>query len=383
MAELKASQRLKKQLGLLDVYAIATGSTLSAGFFLLPGLAAVQAGPAIILAYALAIIPLLPALACKAELGTAMPRAGGVYFYLDRTMGPAIGTIGGFGTWLVLVLKVSFALVGLGAYLHLFLPNVPLTPIVVGIALLLGVLNLLGSKSAGGFQVFLVVGLLSILAAFIVAGATRIETAPFENFFEEGIDSIFSTAGFVYISYIGITKVASLSEEVKDPEKNLPKGIFLAMITAVVVYVLGTTVMVMVVPMDQLKGDYTPVATTAQIILGDWGVYVVVVAALLAFTSVANAGILSASRYPLAMSRDHLIPRAFAKLGFRNNPTTSVTVTVALIIAFLITIDPIKIAKLASSFQLVMFAMVCFAVLVMRESGIESYDPAYKAPWYP
>ena len=104
MATLAKSKRLKKELTLLNVYAIATGTTLSAGFFLLPGLAASQAGPAIILSYLIAAIPLIPAMLCMMELATAMSRAGGTYYFLDRSMGPLFGTIGGIGTWLALTL---------------------------------------------------------------------------------------------------------------------------------------------------------------------------------------------------------------------------------------------------------------------------------------
>ena len=81
------------------------------------------------------------------ELATAMPRAGGVYYFLDRTLGPLFGTIGGLGTWLALVLKVSFALVGMGAYIHLFIPEISITPVAVVLAVALGILNLFGSKS--------------------------------------------------------------------------------------------------------------------------------------------------------------------------------------------------------------------------------------------
>jgi len=104
---------LEKQLGLWDVYALATGATLSSGFFLLPGLAAAGAGPAMPLSYLLGALILLPGLFSLVELATAMPRAGGIYYCLDRSMGPLIGTIGGFGTWIGVVLKCAFALIGM------------------------------------------------------------------------------------------------------------------------------------------------------------------------------------------------------------------------------------------------------------------------------
>ncbi len=187
----------------------------------------------------------------------------------------------------------------------------------------------------------------------------------------------------VYISYVGVTKVASLSEEVKDPEKNLPRGVILALLTAILVYFLGTMIIVGLVPPGELRGNLTPVASAAQYSLGRPGVILVSLAAMLAFISVANAGMMSASRYPLAMSRDHLLPRRFRELGRFGTPFYSLVLTLATMVLILVLFDPMRIAKLASAFQLLMFALVCLAVIVMRESKISSYDPGYKSPLYP
>ena len=162
----KRKDRLKKELTLFHVYAIAAGTTLSAGFFLLPGLAAVEAGAALPLAYLIAVIPLIPAMLSIIELGTAMPRAGGVYYFLDRTMGPMVGTIGGFGTWAALVLKVSFALIGMGAYINLFFPTVEIVPVAILIAFVLGMLSIFGSKRSGKLQVVLITMLLIFTTYF-------------------------------------------------------------------------------------------------------------------------------------------------------------------------------------------------------------------------
>ena len=375
--------KLKREIGLLGVYAIATGTTLSAGFFLLPGLAAEQAGAAIVLAYIVAATPLVPAMFSIIELATAMPRAGGVYYFLDRSLGPWMGTLGGIGTWLALVLKVSFALVGMGAYIALYIPELPMTPVAVAIAVGLGILNLLGAQKSGGFQMALVLGLLMILGVFIGGGVPNIEQARLTAIFEADVQTILSTAGLVYISYVGVTTVASLSEEVKHPERNLPLGLIFSLITAVLVYALGTGVMVGVLPLEQLVGDLTPAASAAKAVFGDWGAIIISLAALLAFTSVANAGMLSASRFPLAMSRDHMMPRLFQHLNTRGAPVQGVLVTMGVIVLILIFLDPTKIAKLASAFQLLMFALVCLAVIVMRESGLASYDSGYHSPLYP
>ena len=386
MALLPRSERLKKELGLFDVYVIATGATLAPGIFLVPGLAASSAGSALPLSYLLAGFLLLPGLMSKAELSTAMPRAGGIYYFLDRSMGPLLGTIGGFGTWIALVLKTSFSLIGVGAYLGLFFPDMPIEPVAAGFAIVFGFINLVGAKKSSAFQALVVVGLLLLLAWFSGVGLFSINAGHFAGFLSTEGASITYTAGLVVFSYMGVTKVASVAEEVKDPERNLPLGMFLAFGTAIVVYMVGTSVMVGVVGADVLGrngGDLTPVATVADVLVGKYGMILMTVAAVLAFSSVANAGILSASRYPLAMGRDHLLPRAFRFLSKRRTPTTAIYTTVGLILAIVIFIDPTKIAKLASAFKLVMFALVCLAVIVMRESRIESYDPGYRTPLYP
>ena len=295
---------LEKQLGLWDVYALATGATLSSGFFLLPGLAAAGAGPAMPLTYLLGGLILLPGLFSLVELATAMPRAGGIYYFLDRSMGPLVGTIGGFGTWVAVVLKCAFALIGVGAYLELFLPGLAMGPIAGGFAVFFGAVNYFGAKKSGSFQVLLLVGLLILLLWFCGVGLLQLEAGHFSGLFESGSAGIISTAGLVIVSYMGLTKVASVAEEVKNPERNLPLGMFLAFGSSIAIYVVGTSVMVGVVGVDTLArdgGDLTPVATVAESLVGRWGAVVMTVAGVLAFSSVANAGILSASRYPLAM----------------------------------------------------------------------------------
>jgi amino acid transporter len=376
-------KRLKKELTLISVYALATGATLSSGIFLLPGPAFKQAGPAIVLCYIIAMLPLIPALFSKVELATAMPRAGGVYYFLDRSLGPLIGTIGGLGTWLVLVLKTAFALIGMGAYIRLFYANVQMEVTAAAIAVLITIFNLFGAKKSGSVQIVLVCGLLAILTWFMFMGVPSVDTAHFAGFFDAGSDSIIATAGLVYISYVGVTKVASVAEEVKDPERNLPRAVLLAMLTAVVVYGIGTFVIVGLVKPDILANSYTPVADAAFVFAGEAGKITVTIAALLAFFAVANAGILAASRYPLAMSRDGIVPRALGQFNRHHVPSNGIYLTLAAVLLMIFTLDILSIAKLASAFQMLLFAFLCLAVIVMRESRIDSYDPGFKSPFYP
>ncbi len=385
MAGSLTSGKLAKELRLFDVFALATGATLSGGLFLLPGFATAQSGPAVVLCYLLAGVPLLPAIMCLVELSTAMPKAGGVYYFLDRALGPLAGTVGGLGTFLALVLKTAFALMGLGAYVALYLePNPLLTRgIAVGLAVLFGILNIVGAKKSGGFQRILLVGLLIILALFLAQGLPAVHLGSFDGFFAKGPEAIVATAGLVTMSYVGVTKVASVAEEVKDPERNLPRGMFLALFVCLAVYALCTTVLVGVLPMDRLTTTSTPMADAAFAVAGGFGKALLTAAAVMAFFSVANAGILSASRYPLAMARDGLMPPKFAKLDGKGAPVAAILLTVGLVVASVLLLDPLKIAKLASAFLFVMFALLCLSVIVMRESGLESYDPGYRTPLYP
>ncbi|MFQ5537273.1 MAG: amino acid permease [Gemmatimonadota bacterium] len=393
MSPPKQKVRLRKELDLLDVYAISTGAMFSSGFFLLPGLAAAQTGPSVGLAYLVAGLFVLPAVFSVAELSTAMPRAGGAYYFLDRSMGPMVGTLGGLGTWVALMLKSAFALVGMGAYLALYL-DVPMKPLAVGFTVLFAVVNAVGSKESSGLQRWLVATLILILGAFVgeglwtlAAGLTGDSPQEATPFFTHGFAGFMGTVGFVFVSYAGLTKVASVSEEVRNPDRNIPLGMMLSLGTAAALYSIGVYIIVALVPLAELAGDLTPVATAASVLFawlpGDLGVLLVVVAAVAAFASTGNAGILSASRYPLAMARDRLVPQRLGSLGRFRTPTFSIIVTSALIAASILVLNVDEIAKLASAFQLLMFSLLNLAVIIMRESRIEAYDPGYRSPLYP
>ena len=374
---------LRKDISLFGVFAIALGTTISSGLFLLPGIAFAQAGPAIIVSYLLAGLVVLPPLLCKSELATAMPRAGGVYFYIDRAFGPLAGTIAGLGTWISLTLKTSFALVGSGYYIGLYIPDPPVLLIAIVLALLFGGINLLGAGKTTHMQSMLVICVLGLLCWFTTWGSFDIDTSRFNDFWGAGSETVISMVGVVVISYMGLTKVVSIAEEVRNPERNIPRGILLALLAAVLVYMTGLTVMIGVIPASELAETYTPAALAAKYFAGQAGMITISIAAIASFLSVANAGILSASRYPLAMARDHIFPRVFRRLGRFGTPLPAIALTVALIITEVVLLDPLIIAKYAGTMKLLLFAGVSAAVIVMRESKLDSYDPGFKVPWYP
>ena len=394
MPELKESKKLKKQLGAFDVFAIATGAMFSSGLFLLPGIAAGVTGPSVFLAYLVSGVLVIPTMLSKAELGTAFPRAGGTYYIIDRTLGPLMGSIGGFGSWLSLVFKSAFALIGMGAYISIFF-DVPITPVAIILTLTFGGFNVVGAKETSRLQNILVITLLSVMSFYLVQGFSHIFSMDildinreyFTPFFKGGAQGFFATVGMVFVSYAGLTKVVSVAEEVEDPDKNIPRGMFLSIITAIAVYVSGVFLMTSVLEPSAFYKDLTPVATAGDVFLdwlpGDTGLILVVIAAIAAFASTGNAGIMSASRFPLAMSRDKLVHPLFAKLGRFGTPAYSIAATTALMVFLLLIFNVKEVAKLASAFKLLLFGLINLSVIVMRESKIEEYDPGYKSPFYP
>ena len=379
------NKRLAKELGLVDVYAISTGAMFSSGFFLLPGLAFALSGAWIVAAYFISAVLVIPAMLSKAELASAMPKAGGTYYFLDRSMGPLVGTVGGLGTWVAMGLKNTFALIGMGAYLGLVL-DVDITLVALCLTVVFTAFNIVGAKETATLQRVLVFALVSILGFLIAAGLHSIATAGaiestlegFTNSPHTDINGVFATVGLVFVSYAGLTKAVSVAEEVRNPDRNLIRGMALSLATAAVIYVVGSYVLVTLVDHEQLATDLTPIATVAENIFSWLPAKVVLVAVLVAavaaFASTANAGIMAASRYLLAMGRDKLIPSRFSSLGRFRTPTLGVLASSCFIAVAVLTLDVMTVAKLASAFQLLMFALVNLAVIVMRESRLHAYD---------
>ena len=388
--------KLKKELGLFDVFAISTGAMFSSGFFLLPGLASQYTGPSVILAYFLAGLLIMPSMFSVAEISTALPRSGGAYFFLDRSLGPLMGTIGGIGTYIALLLKTAFALVGIGAYGAIFW-KIPIKETAIIFTIVFAVLNIFGARKSSGIQKLFVVGLLVVLTAFIADGFWNVfagdnpsiafDDTIFTPFFTGGLNGLIFTTGFVFVSYLGLTQIASVAEEIKNPERNIPLGMGLSLLVTAMIYVLGVFVMVSVIGNDALSKDLSPAATAVRELF-NWlpqntGLYVVVSAALFAFASTGNAGMLATSRYPLAMGRDKLFSVKFSKISRWGTPVPAILLTAGLIILFIIILTEEGIVKLASTFQLFIFMAINFSVIVFRESKIASYDPGYRSPLYP
>jgi len=384
--------KLKKQLGLPDVFAVGAGAMISSGLFVLPAIAFAKAGPAVILSYFFASVLIIPSVLSKAELATAMPRAGGAYLYIERSLGSICGLFGGLADWFSLALKSAFAVVGMAAFIKVLIEMLFDTQVsdwhlkTIAILCCLGftALNIVSVKHTSRFQVLLVGILLVILALFVILGAGAVEAVRYKGFMEKGWPAVLATSGLVFVSFGGINKVANIAEEIKHPGKNLPLGMILAWFVITLFYIGVIIITVGVVDGQEFIGNYTPISLAAGKFMGSWGFAILGLAAIAAFVTTANGGILAASRTPMAMSRDQSLPPLLARVNNRfKTPHVSILFTSGFMVTAIVFLDIEMLAKTASTLLIILYTLANTSVIVMRESKIQSYRPKFKSPLYP
>ncbi len=368
---------------MIDVTTITAGSMISSGLFVIPGLAFAQAGPAVILSYLLAALIALPTMLSAAELATAMPRAGGIYFFVNKSMGPGMGSVAGFARWLSISLKSSFSLIGLGVYSAIFTGVNPLLISAV-FCLIFVAINLRGVSLVGKTQTLLTLALAGLLLGVSAWGLTSVTVNRFVPFSPHGPGGILAAAGFIFISYGGMLSITGLAEEVKRPKHNIPLGMLMALVLTGIVYTLVIFVVIGNLDSDLLQASLTPVADGAAVYLGSTGAILMTLAALLAFVTTANAGIASASRYPLAMSRNRLIPALFLNTTAQKPiPYVSVFFTGGFILAAMLWLKLEMLVEAASSLLMLTYILTNLAVIIMRRQNLAAYRPSFRAPLFP
>ncbi|AKB75559.1 Amino acid permease [Methanosarcina lacustris Z-7289] len=383
MAPVEKTERLGRNLGFFSTFAIGTGTMIGAGIFILPGLAVANAGPGAIIAFLLGGLISIATAISMSELATGMPVAGGSYYYISRTMGAAFGAVIGLGSWLALIFKGTFALIGLAQYTQIFYP-LPLYLVAAVTGVLLLVINYRGAKSSGSLQNITVIVLLVILVLFIGKVSFLVKPENFIPVAPHGIMSIFTTTGIIFISYLGLAEAAAVSEEVKNPSKNLPRA-FIA--SAVVVTIFYVGIIAVVVGFSGPAGavtTVTPLADIAGLIAGNTGKYFIAFAALLATLSTANGAILSSSRFPFAMSRDALMPEWFVTIHKKyETPHNAILITGSVMVALLFFFNIEQLARLGGAFNILIFILLNVAVIILRKRTLPGYEPTFRDPLYP
>ena len=388
---------LERTIGLSGGLSIGIGTMIGAGIFVFPGIAAGEAGPAAAASFAIgAVVALLVALPAS-ELATAMPRSGGGYYFISRGLGTLAGSVVGLSLWLGLVFASAFYLVGFGYYAIDSLAEVGIVvdaAFVVPIALLFGagltVLNVTGTENAAKLQNGVVALLLSLLVVFLSAGIADAvgvtgQSSPPETFAPFGAFPIVTTAALVFTSYLGFAQVATVAGEMKAPGRNLPLAMVGSVVIVGVLYVATVFVATSAFGSDRLAtlGE-TAMVEVGRNYLGAAGAIAILLGGLLATVSSANASILSTSRAVYAVARDDVIPGWASRINLRfGTPHVALGLAGGPILLLTATGQVTVLAEVASFLHLVMYGLLCVALIALRRDEPEWYEPAFRVPGYP
>jgi amino acid transporter/nucleotide-binding universal stress UspA family protein len=387
---------LAKDLGPLAALTIGVGTMIGAGIFVLPGTAIQQAGSFAIVSFVVGgAIALLTALSAS-ELGTAMPRSGGAYFYVNRALGPLFGSVAGWANWMGLAFASAFYMVGFGQYIQnilglgvIDLGIIALDPVklvaLAGAALFVFV-NYVGAKETGKLQNIIVIILVAILAVFTFVGALRAEPGNLPP--ASGFRPMITTTGLIFVSYLGFVQITSVAEEIKDPDRNLPRAVIGSVVIVTLIYALVLIVMSAAVEQgyiaQQEAAGNIAVVEVARLLLGPIGAVAMLFGGLLATASSANASILASSRINFAMGRDSIVTPDLNEIHPRfGTPYRSIALTGAFILLFIVLAPINTLATMGSVLHLIIYGLLNIALIVMREADAVDYEPSYTVPLYP
>ena len=389
---------LERTLGLAGGLSIGIGTMIGAGIFVFPGLAGAEVGTAATASFGVGgVIALLVALPTS-ELATAMPKSGGGYYFVSRGLGTLAGTVVGLSLWLGLVFATAFYLVGLGFYAIDALAAVGIAvgasagAVVSVLAVLFGigftVLNVTGTENAAKLQNGIVALLLSMLVAFLAFGLLEAfgvvdaGTPPGEAANVWEIVPIMSVAALVFTSYLGFAQVATVAGEMKHPGRNLPLAMVGSVLIVTVLYVLTIFVATNVFTQDALEvAGETAMVEVGRQLLGPAGALVIIVGGLLATMSSANASVLSTSRAIYGVSKDALLPRKASRINLKyGTPHVALGMAGGPVIVLAATRQVQLLAEVASFLHLLMYGLMCVALLSFRRDEPEWYDPDFRVP---
>jgi len=395
---------LSRELGLFSVTMIGVGAMIGAGIFVLTGIAAGVAGPALMLAFLLNGIVALFTASAYAELGGSIPEAGGGYLWVKTSLPQPSGFLSGWMSWMAHSVACALYAVGFGAYFgevfhefgsHLAIPPGILKKIfAVLIVIIFTFINYRGAKEtgkAGNIATMLKIVILLIfvgLGALLISGDTE-RLTHFTPFMAKGFLGILTAMGLTYIAFEGYEIIAQSGEEVKDPEKNIPKAIFLSLVIVVPIYILVAFVALGVVdPGSMTAWDFLAAKKEVAMVeaarnINVWGSIILLIGGILSTISALNATIYSSSRVGFAMGRDHNLPPIFGRIHSKfKTPDGSLFVSSALILGMVLLLPIEDIASSADIMFLFLFIFVNVALIHIRRRTPQLLK-GYKSPLFP
>lgn len=372
----------KRTLGLLDATAIGIGAIIGAGVFVVLGIAIGYAGPAVILSMVIAGTVALFTELSFAELGSAIPKQGGTYEFAYEMISPFVAFISGC-LWLFGQTVAGAAVsLGLASYFVAMFPFFPLKVVAVSAALVLTVLNLIGTKRSAMINNILVLIKITILCLFVGFGAFQINPHNYSQFAPNGFVGILQGAGFIFFAYLGFGRIAALGEEVKNPKRTLPLAILLALITSVILYVVTGLVATGLQDYRILAGSGSPLTDAARATGNFTLIATISFGALVATASVLLTNLIGLSRVSFAMARNGQLPKSLAtihpKLG---TPYISILIT-GMLMAILAFVSDLRQTAAITSFSILSTHVILHFSAIRLRKKIPNLK-TFKAPFFP
>ena len=399
IGDCNADTGLRRALGALDLTFLGIGAIIGAGIFVLTGIAAAtKAGPAIVLSYCVAGGVCALAALSYAELAAAVGGAGSAYGYAYAGLGEIVAWIIGWALMLEYGIAVSAVAIGWSGYfangmqaIGLPIPfeyaNAPyLGGIInlpaIGIILLLAALLCQGVSASKWVNTTAVLIKLAVVVLFIFVAFGHVNTQNWEPFMPYGFGGVMGGAALIFFAYIGFDAVSTAAEEARNPQRDLPIGIIASLVVCTLLYVLVAGLLTGIAHYSTLNNP-SPVAQ-AMLDLGfNKFAGVVAFGAIAGLTTVMLVVFYGQTRILLAMSRDGLIPAAFAHINPKTRTPVRVIVTSGAILATIAGFAPINVvAEMANIGTLAAFVAVCIGVIVLRYKRPDLHRP-FKTPLMP
>jgi APA family basic amino acid/polyamine antiporter len=366
---------LKKAFGLFDAFNIGIGAIIGAGIFVVTGIGASLAGPALLISLLISAgIAAFTALSF-AELSMLIPKEGGGYEFAHELISPFAGFITGW-IWLLSNVVVG-AVVGLGFahYFALFVPiNVHVTAVVA--CIFITTINYLGARDLEIVNNILVVFKLFVLACFIVFGITAINQSNItSSFLPHGGIGVLQGAAFMFFAFAGFARITVIGEEVKDPKKTIPRAILLALGVSTLVYLLVSYTAIGLVGYQGIANSGSPLADAAYV-EGITVVLLISLGALAATFSVLLTTLLGISRVSFAMARNKDLPGFFNKLHpQRSIPYISILIFGSIMTLFAAFTDLTSAVAISNFASLFYYAIANYAALKVNKSRYPKVIP--------
>jgi len=304
---------LTERVGIVGVVALVVGNAVSIPIFVLPGPLAGSVGPGLIVAVVLAAAPAFLAVLYNAQLGSAMPVAGGLYVYITRLIAPFWGFLVPFSLPIVTWAALLFAAIGFAEYVRFFV-DLPVAPLIYAFLVFVLLVNLLGIKAVARAQILFVVMLFLSIGLFIIPGIFAVDTTNYTPVFPNGLGPLGLAFVALYYPYLGFGLLTELGEEIENPGKTIPLALVSGVIAVAVIYLLFVSVLVGVMPWRQLGETEAAVAVASREFLPWWGSSFVAAGAFFAVLTTVNTTLLVSSRTVMRAARDGILPERLSKI---------------------------------------------------------------------